>query len=98
MGDYAITITAMHNGWVTASSSDGHAFRTTIPLLEGARYWQGAGADRNALITTVYSSGDGNWALRTTVGVAAQLRVTTRHGRPVFALTEGGSGAEDNEI
>jgi hypothetical protein len=31
-------------GKVTATSSDGHTFTTSMPLLDGARHWQSLGA------------------------------------------------------
>jgi hypothetical protein len=40
-------------GQITATSSDGHAFTTTTPLLEGARYWLNLGANAAATITTI---------------------------------------------
>ena len=72
-------------GQITATSSDGHAFTTTTPLLDGARYWLNAGAPSSASIVTVWSSGPGHWALRSTIGYAASLEVGSDHsGMPVF--------------
>ena len=66
-------------GKVTATSSDGYTFTTSTPLLAGARYWLDHGADPAATIVTVWSSGPGHYALRSTVGYAASL--TVRDGR-----------------
>ena len=73
-------------GKVTAMSSDGHSFTTTMPLLDGARYWQQLGAPSSAAIVTVWSSGPaGHWALRSTIGPAAKLAVSAnRSGTPIF--------------
>jgi len=46
-----------------------------MPLLEGARYWQTLGAPSTASIVTIWSSGPGHWALRSTIGQAARLTV-----------------------
>ena len=62
-------------GKVTATSSDGHTFTTSMCILDGARYWQGLGAPSSATIVTVWSSGPGHWALRSTIGHAAKLTV-----------------------
>jgi hypothetical protein len=35
-------------GKVTATSSDGHTFTTSMPLLDGARHWQSLGAPSSA--------------------------------------------------
>jgi hypothetical protein len=59
-------------GKVTATSSDSNTFTTSIPLLDGARY--SLGAPSTASICTIWSSGPGHWALRSTVGHAAGLR------------------------
>jgi hypothetical protein len=73
-------------GKVTATSSDGHSFTTTMPLLDGARYWQQLGAPSSATIVTVWSSGPGHWSLRSTIGYAAKLAVgVNRFGTPIFA-------------
>jgi hypothetical protein len=66
-------------GKVTATSSDGHSLTTSIPLLNGARYWQQLGAPSSATIVTVWSSGSGAWSLRSTIGYAASL--TVKDGR-----------------
>jgi hypothetical protein len=66
-------------GKVSATSSDGHVFTTSIPLLDGARYWEALGAPSSAAIVTIWSSGLGHWALRSTIGHAARL--TVRDGR-----------------
>ena len=62
-------------GKITATASDSHAFTTTTPLLDGARYWLNHGADPAAAITTVWSSGSQAWATRSTIGAAAKLTV-----------------------
>lgn len=54
-------------GQVTATSSDGHTFLTTTPLLEGAPYWLKLGAEPTATITSVWSSGSTHWSLRSTI-------------------------------
>ena len=72
-------------GKVTATSSDGHSFTTSMCLLDGARYWLAKGADPAASIVTVWSSGPGHWALRSTIGCAVKLAVgQNRFGTPVF--------------
>jgi hypothetical protein len=62
-------------GKVTATSSDDHCFSTSTPLLDGARHWQALGAPSSASIVTIWSSGSGDWALRSTIGYAASLIV-----------------------
>jgi hypothetical protein len=62
-------------GKVTATSSDGHSLTTSTPLFSGARYWQQLSAPSTAAIVTVWSSGPGHWALRSTIGHAAKLTV-----------------------
>jgi len=77
-------------GKVTAHSSDAHAFTTSMPLLDGARYWQGVGPPSTASICTIWSSGTGYWSLRSTIGTAAGLAVSTnRSGTPIFVPHEG---------
>jgi hypothetical protein len=74
-------------GQVTANSSDGHSFLTTTPLLDGARYWLKNGANPDALVVTVWSSGSSHWSLRSTVGAAAKFTVEPNTlGKPVFRL------------
>jgi hypothetical protein len=69
-----------HPGKITATSSDGHRFRASEPLLSGARYWQARGTPSTATIVTVWSSGPaGHWSLRSTIGHAAKL--TVREGK-----------------
>jgi hypothetical protein len=72
-------------GQLTASSSDGHAFTTTTPLLEGARYWLTQGAEPAATIVTFWSSNSANWALRSTIDHAAKLTVDDGDRGPRFA-------------
>jgi hypothetical protein len=67
------------SGQLTASSSNGHTFTTTTPLLEGARYWLNQSAEPDATITTVWSSGSSHWSLRSTIGHAAKLTVVNDH-------------------
>jgi hypothetical protein len=73
-------------GKVTATSSDGHRFTASEPLLNGARYWKSLGAPSSASIVTVWSSGPaGHWSLRSTIGHAAKLTVGSNHsGTPIF--------------
>jgi hypothetical protein len=66
-------------GKVTATSSDGNTITTTMPLLDSARHWQALGAPSTASIVTVWSSGPGHWALRSTIGHAASLVVMGDH-------------------
>jgi hypothetical protein len=40
-------------------------------VCSGARYWQAHGAPSTATIVTIWSSGPGHWALRSTIGYAA---------------------------
>ena len=76
MASYTIAVTPSPTaGRVTATSSDGHTLTTSMPLLEGARYWQTLGAPSTASIVTIWSSGPGHWALRSTIGQAARLTV-----------------------
>jgi hypothetical protein len=80
-----ITIAPTGTGQVTATASDGHARRTTAPLLDGARYWLEKGANPNTPIATVWSSGSTHWSLRSTIGQAAKLTVDSNaSGTPVF--------------
>jgi hypothetical protein len=60
---------------VTATFSDGHSFTASEPLLDGALYWQALGAPSSATSVTVWSSGPGHWALRSTIGHTASLTV-----------------------
>ena len=72
-------------GLVTARTSDGGNFRSRQPLLDGARYWIRTGADPATTIITAWSSGDGEWVLRATVGHAAKLTVGNNcRGTPTF--------------
>ena len=72
-------------GKVTATSSDGHQLVTSMCILDAARYWQALGAPSSATIVTIWSSGSGAWALRSTIGHAAKLTVSPNHsGTPVF--------------
>jgi hypothetical protein len=80
-----ITIAPAGKGQVTATSSDGHTFLSTIPLCNGARYWLDKGADPETSICTVWSSGSTEWSLRSTIGQAAKLTVKSdKAGKPVF--------------
>ena len=83
---YTISIApSTHPGKVTATSSDGHVFTASEPLFTGARYWQAHGAPSSASILTIWSSGPGHRALRSTIGYAAKLAVgQNRFGTPVF--------------
>jgi hypothetical protein len=72
-------------GKLTATSSDGLTRTTSTPLLDGARYWQQAGAASSATIVTVWSSGSSHWTLRSTIGHASKLTVGVNHSRtPIF--------------
>jgi hypothetical protein len=80
-----ITIAPADKGQVTATSSDGHGFLTTTPLLDGARHWLEKGANPANTIITVRSSGSSHWSLRSTIGEAAKLSVKSdKLGKPVF--------------
>ena len=72
---YTISLAPSAHGKLTATSSDGHSFPTSMCLLHGARYWQALGAASSAIIVTVWLSGSGDWALRSTIGHAASLSV-----------------------
>jgi hypothetical protein len=76
-------------GLVTARTSDGGNFRSRQPLLDGARYWIRKSADPAASIITAWSSSNGEWALRATVGHAARLTVKKNsRGTPTFQQYE----------
>ena len=76
-------------GFLTARTSDGGSFRSRQPLLDGARYWMRTAADPAANITTAWSSGTGDWALRATLGHAAKLTVRDNsRGTPIFQQYE----------
>jgi hypothetical protein len=80
-----IAIAPAGKGQVTATSSDGHRFLTTTPLLDGSRYWLKNGANPETSVVTVWSSGSSHWSLRSTVGAAAKLTVEPNTlGKPVF--------------
>jgi hypothetical protein len=85
---YAIAVEPSQTpGKVTATSSDGHSLTTSTPLFSGARYWQQLGAPSTAAIVTVWSSGPGHWSLRSTIGSAAKLAVSTnKWGTPILCL------------
>jgi hypothetical protein len=96
---FTISLTPSRSpGKVTATSSDGHTFTTSMCLLDGARYWQARGAPFTASIVTIWSSGPGHWALRSTIGHAAKLTVrkasaiapTSPSGRPSPATRRRG--------
>jgi hypothetical protein len=87
---YAISIAPSAHGKVTATSSDGHTFTTSTCLLDGARYRLSQGAPSSATIVTVWSSGSSHWALRSTIGHAAKLTVSTNQsGTPIFVPNKG---------
>jgi hypothetical protein len=74
-----------YSGLVTAKTSDGGSFRSRQPLLDGSRYWIRKSANPAATITTAWSSGTGDWALRATVGHSAKLTVRDNsRGTPTF--------------
>ena len=85
MASYTITIAPSLKGQVTATASNGHSFRTTTPLLDGARYWLNNGANPTTTITTVWSSGGTAWSLRSTIGHTAKLTVMGDYFRPYKA-------------
>ena len=87
---YTVLVTpSSYAGLVTARTSDGGNFRSRQPLLDGARYWIRTGADPAATIITAWSSGDGEWVLRATVGHAAKLTVRDNcRGTPTFLQYE----------
>jgi hypothetical protein len=73
-------------GRFAATSSDGHTFTTSTPLLNGARYWLDQGAPSSATIITIWSSNPEHWALRSTVGYAASKTVREgSRGTPYLA-------------
>jgi hypothetical protein len=83
----SISISPAIKGQVIATSSDGHSFLTTTPLLDGARYWLEKDANAATSIVTVWSSGSSHWSLRSTLGQAAKLTVESHKlGKPVFRL------------
>jgi hypothetical protein len=76
-------------GLVIARTSDGGILRSRQPLLDGARYWVRRSADPAATITTAWSSGNGDWAMRATIGHAARLTVRDNsRGTPTFLQYE----------
>jgi hypothetical protein len=82
-----ITIASADKGQVTATSSDGHSFLTTTPLLDGARYWLEKGISPDTSLITLWSSGSSHWSLRSTIGQAAKLAVEPNTlGKTVFRL------------
>jgi hypothetical protein len=86
-----IDIAPAIKGQVTATSSDGHRFLTTTPLIDGARYWLENGANPDTLVVTIWSSGSSHWSLRSTIGQAAKLTVKSdKLGKPVFQRYQDG--------
>jgi hypothetical protein len=81
-----ITIVApAGKGQVTATSTDGHNFLTTTPLLDGARYWLKKGVSPATFVVTLWSGGSSHWSLRSTIGQAAKLTVKSdKLGKPIF--------------
>src|SRR5262245_41631845 len=64
------------------TSSDGHSFFATTPLIDGARYYLEKGVSPEASIVTICSS---HWTLRPTIGQAAKLTVKSdKLGKPIF--------------
>src|SRR5262245_55470661 len=102
MNTITIVAPAGNNGQVTATSTDGHNFLTTTPLLDGTRYWLGKGVSPDTPIITVRSSGSSHWSLRSTIGAAAKLTVEPNTlGKPVFRLYRdrretGGASAQSS--
>jgi hypothetical protein len=63
---------------------------TSMCILDGGRYCKPRGAPSSASIVTVWSSGPGHWALRSTIGHAAKLAVGQNHsGTPIFMPYKG---------
>jgi len=84
---------------VTATSTNGHTLATSTPLLDSARYWLANGANPSEIITTSWSSGATPYSLRSTIAVAAKLRVVPSSvGRPIFKPIDEGATAKDEEI
>jgi hypothetical protein len=83
---YIISIEpSTHPGKALATSSDGGSVYTSTPLLTGARYWLNHGANPDATITTIWSSGNTDWSLRSTIGHAASKTVRdSDHHSPHF--------------
>ena len=82
---YTIKIEPARAGMVIATSSDGHSFATSTPLLAGARYWLTRGADPFAGILAIWSTSPDRWSLRSRIGTAARLRVEENdHSGPRF--------------
>ena len=83
---YTVFVAASsYAGLVTARTSDGENFRSSQPLLDGGRYWAHRSADPAATILTAWSSGNGDWVLRATIGHAARLTVKDNcRGTPIF--------------
>jgi hypothetical protein len=105
---FAIALKPHTKGQVAATSSDGHTFLTTTPLLSGARYWLKQGINPETTIITVWSSGSTEWTLRSTIGAAAKLTVqdSQREGPrfrtwsafPTGALTDGVKSADPTQL
>jgi hypothetical protein len=99
---FTIALEPAGKGQITATSSDGHRFLTTTPLLDGARYWLKNGANPDTSVVTVWSSGSSHWSLRSTVGAAAKLTVEPNTlGKPLFRLYRdrretGGASAQSS--
>ena len=80
-----IAIAPAGKGQVTATSTDGYSFLSTIPLCDGARHWLSKGANPATSIVTVWSSGSTVWSLRSSIGEAAKLTVKSdKLGKPIF--------------
>jgi hypothetical protein len=80
-----ISLAPAIKGQVTATSSDGHSFLSSTPLLDGARYWLAQGVCPGTSISTVWSSGSSHWSLRSTIRQAAKLTVKSdKLGKPIF--------------
>ena len=89
-----ISIAPADKGQVRATSSDGHSFLTTTPLLDGARYWLKNGANPDTPVVTVWSSGSSHCSLRSTIGAAAQLTVkSAKLGKPIFQRYQDSQGS-----
>src|SRR4051795_7250629 len=88
--NYTVVVApSSYAGLVTATTSDGGNFRSRQPLLDSARYWARRSADPDATIITAWSSGNGDWVLRATIGNAAKLTVSDNcRGTPTFRQYE----------
>jgi hypothetical protein len=72
-------------GLVTARTSDGETSAAANRCSTAPANWMRTSADPAATIITAWSSGNGEWVLRATVGHAAKLTVRDNcRGTPTF--------------